>query len=247
MLSVLSTLGPKGVSELGWRELESASQAAAGLKQAGYSDHDVALWLRAFYTAGTRHEMLSVWRLFDEQGRGAVSAGHLENRLVDVYGEEARETICTLLHRSGGGRSVAAVAPASATEGESAGDRAMRRRSEATRASRASLEEADRARMVRHPRSAHWHLHSDHPASSPTNYHPASSPTNYHPASSPSILTQHHHPASSPSISTQHHHPASSPTLTNPPSHHPPSPTHPLTNPPSPTHPLITHTLTTSP
>ena len=164
MLSVLSTLGPKGVSQLGWRELESAIQAAAGLKQAGYSDHDVALWLRAFYTAGTRHEMLSVWRLFDEQGRGAVSAGHLENRLVDVYGEEARETICTLLHRSGGGRSVAAVASASATEsGESAGDRAMRRRSEASRASRASLEEADRARMVRHPRSAHWHLHLYHP------------------------------------------------------------------------------------
>ena len=138
MLSVLSTLGPKGVSQLGWRELESASQAAAGLKQAGYSDHDVALWLRAFYTAGTSHEMLSVWRLFDEQGRGAVSAGHLENRLVEVYGEEARETICTLLHRSGGGRSVAAVASASATEsGESAGDRAMRRRNEATGASRA--------------------------------------------------------------------------------------------------------------
>ena len=110
MLSVLSTLGPKGVSQLGWRELESASQAAAGLKQAGYSDHDVALWLRAFYTAGTRHEMLSVWRLFDEQGRGAVSAGHLENRLVDVYGEEARETIVTTARsRKGSGRGAQSV------------------------------------------------------------------------------------------------------------------------------------------
>ena len=96
LMTAMGVLGPRGLIS---GDAVAVARVARNMQHAEFTDEEIVRWIKALYLTGTQRDVREAWAVIDRRRTGTIPRVEVEDALVDIFGDDYRRSIASLLSK----------------------------------------------------------------------------------------------------------------------------------------------------